>query len=46
MDLALTIRSRYGIDGRVITRAGAGVVKDSVPENESMEMLHKAATVM
>ena len=46
MDLALIIRSRYGIDGKVITRAGAGIVKDSVPENESMEMLHKAATVM
>jgi anthranilate synthase component 1 len=46
MDLALIIRSRYGIDGKMITRAGAGIVKDSVPENESMEMLHKAATVM
>ncbi len=46
MDLALIIRSRYGIDGKVITRAGAGIVKNSVPENESMEMLHKAATVM
>ncbi len=46
LDLAITIRTCYGNDGAYITRAGAGIVKDSVPENELHEMFQKASTVI
>ncbi len=46
MDLALVIRSIYGIDGDLKVRAGAGIVKDSIPEREAEEILIKMAAVM
>ncbi len=42
MDLALAIRTIYGRDGLYYTRAGAGIVKDSIPEREMDEIFMKA----
>ncbi|MGP6238876.1 chorismate-binding protein [Cuniculiplasma sp. SKW4] len=42
MDLALSIRCIYRIGGNFYARAGAGIVKDSVPQNEVQEMFNKA----
>jgi len=45
-DMALLIRSLYkNKDGSYI-QAGAGIVKDSIPENEIHEMYSKALTVI
>ena len=46
IDMALCIRSLYTMNGEIVTRAGAGIVKDSVPENENREVFAKAATVL
>lgn len=46
MDLALVIRSLYGTDGDLKLRAGAGIVKDSVPEKETEEIRNKMAAVV
>lgn len=46
MDLALSIRCIYRIDGNFYARAGAGIVKDSVPENEVQEMFNKAISAV
>ena len=42
MDLALAIRTIYSRNGLYYTRAGAGIVKDSIPEREMDEILMKA----
>lgn len=42
MDLSLTIRSIYTRCGKYFTRAGAGIVKDSDPQRESIEIMAKA----
>lgn len=46
MDMALTIRSAFMNSGKAYTQAGAGIVKDSVPEREVDEIIAKAATIM
>ena len=46
IDLALSIRSIFSNGTETFTQAGAGIVKDSVPENEVMEMRRKASTVL
>lgn len=46
VDMALCIRSLYTMNGKIVTRAGAGIVKDSIPENENREILAKAGTVI
>ncbi len=46
LDMALCIRSLYSINGEIVTRAGAGIVKDSIPEKENMEVFAKAGTVL
>ncbi len=42
MDLALAIRTIYSRNGLYYTRAGAGIVKDSIPEKEMDEIFMKA----
>lgn len=42
MDLAITIRTVVIADSQATVTAGAGVVYDSVPENEYMETIHKS----
>jgi anthranilate synthase component 1 len=42
MDTCITIRTLIIKDGKVYVQAGAGIVADSVPENEYMETVNKA----
>jgi anthranilate synthase component 1 len=46
MDTCITIRTLIIKDGKVYVQAGAGIVADSVPENEYMETLSKAKAMM
>ncbi|MFQ5920892.1 MAG: anthranilate synthase component I family protein [Nitrososphaerales archaeon] len=41
-DFAITIRSMFVDENKAYLQAGAGIVADSVPENEWMETEHKA----
>jgi anthranilate synthase component 1 len=46
MDLAIAIRTAVLRDGTLYAQAGAGIVHDSVPENEWRETLSKARAVL
>lgn len=46
LDTCIAIRIAYKKNGRVFVRSGAGIVADSVPENEYQECLNKAAAVV
>lgn len=46
MDTCIVIRSAYVQDGTAVVQAGAGVVKDSVPQAEADETVHKAYAVL
>jgi len=46
MDLAIAIRTAVVKDGMLYAQAGAGIVADSVPDNEWMETLNKARAVV
>ena len=46
MDVCIGIRIAYQKDGKVFVRSGAGIVADSVPENEYRECLNKARAVV
>tara|TARA_B100001093_G_scaffold133962_1_gene126595 strand:- start:84 stop:764 length:681 start_codon:yes stop_codon:yes gene_type:complete len=46
MDLAITIRTGILKDGLLTVQAGAGIVADSVPENEWLESEQKALAVL
>ena len=46
MDTCIGIRLVYKKGKRIFVRAGAGIVADSVPENEYAECLNKAGAVM
>lgn len=46
MDNCIVIRSAYVRDGVAIVQAGAGVVRDSQPQKEADETLHKASAVL
>jgi len=46
MDLAIAIRTAVVKDGRMHVQAGAGIVADSVPENELQETRAKARAVL
>lgn len=43
MDMAIAIRTALLVQGKAYVQAGAGVVADSIPENEATESLNKAA---
>ncbi len=45
-DLALPIRTVYRSKSEAYVQAGAGIVKDSVPDTEVNEMMAKANTIM
>ena len=45
MDVCIGIRIAYRKNGKVFVRSGAGIVADSVPENEYRECLNKAKAV-
>ena len=46
MDTRIAIRLVYKKNGRICIRSGAGVVADSVPENEFRECINKAKAVV
>lgn len=46
MDLAIAIRTAVVKDGMLYAQAGAGIVADSVPDNEWLETLNKARAVV
>ena len=46
LDTCIAIRIAYKKGGRVYVRSGAGIVADSVPENEYRECINKAAAVV
>ena len=46
MDLAIAIRTALIKDGRLYAQAGAGVVYDSLPENEWQETVNKAQALL
>ncbi|MDA8128198.1 MAG: anthranilate synthase component I [Betaproteobacteria bacterium] len=46
MDLAIAIRTAIVKDGMLYAQAGAGIVADSVPDNEWLETLNKARAVV
>jgi anthranilate synthase component 1 len=46
MDLAIAIRTAVVKNGMLYAQAGAGIVADSVPDNEWMETLNKARAVV
>lgn len=46
MDTCITIRTLIIRDSKVYVQAGAGIVADSVPENEYIETLNKAMAMM
>lgn len=45
MDVCIGIRIAYRKNGKVFVRSGAGIVADSVPENEYRECINKAKAV-
>lgn len=46
LDTCIGIRIAYKKNGKVFIRSGAGIVADSVPENEYRECINKAAAVV
>lgn len=46
LDVCIAIRTAVKKGNRVFVQAGAGIVADSVPENEYMECAHKAGAVI
>ena len=46
MDTCIAIRLAFKKNGKVFVRSGAGIVADSVPENEYQECINKAAAVI
>ncbi|MDE7329199.1 MAG: anthranilate synthase component I [Clostridia bacterium] len=45
MDTCIAIRIAYKKNGKVFVRSGAGIVADSIPENEFNECINKAKAV-
>ena len=45
-DTCIAIRLAFRRNGKIFIRSGAGIVADSVPENEYRECINKAAAVM
>ena len=46
LDTCIAIRLVFKKNGKVFVRSGAGIVADSVPENEYQECINKAAATM
>lgn len=46
MDICIAIRLAFKKNGKVFIRSGAGIVADSVPENEFKECINKAKAVL
>ncbi len=46
MDTCIVLRTALVKDGRIHVQAGAGVVHDSIPENEQQECINKAKAIV
>jgi len=46
IDTCIAIRLAFKKNGKVFVRSGAGIVADSIPENEYMECINKAKAVV
>lgn len=46
LDTCIAIRIAYKKNGKVFVRSGAGIVADSIPENEYQECINKAGAVV
>lgn len=46
LDTCIAIRIAYKKNGKVFIRSGAGIVADSIPENEYTECINKASAVV
>lgn len=46
LDTCIAIRIAYKVNNKIMVRSGAGIVADSVPENEFQECLNKARVVL
>ena len=46
LDTCIAIRIAYKVKDKIMVRSGAGIVADSVPENEFQECLNKARAVL
>lgn len=46
MDTCISIRIAFKKNNKVFVRSGAGIVADSVPENEYQECINKAKAVI
>ncbi len=46
LDTCIAIRIAYKKNGKVFVRSGAGIVADSIPQNEYRECINKAKAVM
>lgn len=46
IDTCISIRIAFARNGKVFVRSGAGIVADSIPDNEFEECLNKAAAVL
>lgn len=46
LDTCIAIRIAFRKNGKVFVRSGAGIVADSIPENEYQECINKAKAVM
>lgn len=46
LDMCISIRLAFAKNGKVFVRAGAGIVADSVPENEYEECINKSKAVI
>ena len=46
LDTCIAIRLAFAKNGKVFVRSGAGIVADSIPDNEYQECINKAKAVM
>ena len=46
LDVCIAIRLAFKKNGRLFIRSGAGIVADSIPENEHTECINKAKAVV
>lgn len=46
LDMCISIRLAFAKNGKVFVRSGAGIVADSIPENEYEECINKAKAVI
>jgi anthranilate synthase component 1 len=46
LDMCIAIRTLFADDGKIYWQAGAGIVADSVPEKEALEIKNKSAVML